>query len=97
MHKEHELDDVAARFPAEHYVVVDDKLRILTAMKGVWGDRVTTVFVRQGHYAMDRDVLDAQPAADVTIDRIGDLADRADQFVNRRAPTVPDVMPAPES
>jgi FMN phosphatase YigB (HAD superfamily) len=97
IHKEQVLDDVERRYPARHYVVVDDKLRILTAMKGVWGDRVTTVFVRQGHYAMDRDVLDAQPAADVTIDRIGDLADRADQFVNRRAPTAPDVMPAPES
>jgi FMN phosphatase YigB (HAD superfamily) len=97
IHKEQVLDDVERRYPARHYVVVDDKLRILSAMKGIWGDRVTTVFVRQGHYAMDRDVVDAQPAADVTIDRIGDLADRAHQFLNRRAPTAPDAMPAPGS
>jgi FMN phosphatase YigB (HAD superfamily) len=97
VHKEQVLDDVEQRCPARHYVVVDDKLRILTAMKGIWADRVTTVFVRQGHYAMDRDVLDAHPAADVTIDRIGDLVDRAHQFLNRRVPTAPDAMPAPES
>ena len=53
VHKEHELDDVEARFPADHYVVVDDKLRILAAVKDVWGERVTTVFPRQGHYAYD--------------------------------------------
>jgi FMN phosphatase YigB (HAD superfamily) len=97
IHKEQVLDDVERRYPARHYVVVDDKLRILSAMKGIWSDRVTTVFVRQGHYAMDRDVLDTQPAADVTIDRIGDLAERVHQFLNRRAPTAPDVLPAPES
>ena len=60
------------RYPAEHYVLVDDKLRILTAVKRVWGERVTTVFVRQGHYARAADVATCPPA-DVTIERIGDL------------------------
>ena len=73
VHKEHELDDVEARFPAEHYVVVDDKLRILAAVKDVWGDRVTTVFPRQGHYAHDPKILAAYPPADITVERIGDL------------------------
>jgi FMN phosphatase YigB (HAD superfamily) len=73
VHKERELADVAARYPADHYVMVDDKLRILTAMKKIWRGRVTTVFVRQGHYARDPKILATLPAADVTIDRIGDL------------------------
>src|SRR5574337_707737 len=51
IHKERELDDVAQRFPADHYVLIDDKIRILTAVKQVWGTRLTTVFPRQGHYA----------------------------------------------
>jgi len=72
IHKERELDDVERRYPAEHYVLVDDKLRILTAAKAVWGERVTTVFPRQGHYAHAADVT-TFPPADVTIDRIGDL------------------------
>ena len=76
IHKEQMLDDVERRYPASHYVMVDDKLRILTAMKTVWGTRLTTVFVRQGHYARDPDVLAAYPAADVGIERIGDLARR---------------------
>ena len=59
VHKEHELADVARRHPARHYVMVDDKLRILTAMKKIWRNRVTTVFVRQGHYALDPDVVKA--------------------------------------
>jgi len=75
IHKEEALDDVARRYPAEHYVVVDDKLRILTAVKRYWGQRVTTVFPRQGAYAHDPKVLSAFPPADVTIDRIGDLLD----------------------
>jgi hypothetical protein len=54
-------------------VLVDDKLRILTAVKKIWGPRVTTVFVRQGHYALDPKILAAYPAADLTVDRIGDL------------------------
>lgn len=73
VHKENELDMVVERYPAEHYVMVDDKLRVLTAMKEKWGDRLTTVFPRQGHYALDPEILGKYPAPDVTIDRIGDL------------------------
>jgi hypothetical protein len=73
VHKEHELADVEQRFPAEHYVLVDDKLRILHAIKQLWKDRVTTVFVRQGHYAYDAKAIAQYPAADVSIERIGDL------------------------
>jgi FMN phosphatase YigB (HAD superfamily) len=76
VHKEQELADVAQRFPAEHYVMVDDKLRILDAIKRVWQKRVTTVFVRQGHYALDKKIAAAYPPADVQVDRIGDLLDR---------------------
>jgi FMN phosphatase YigB (HAD superfamily) len=75
VHKEEMLDDIALRYPAPHYVVVDDKLRILAAMKAQWGPRVTTVFVRQGHYALDPAIVAAYPAADVTIERIADLPD----------------------
>jgi len=75
VHKERELVDVAARYPAMHYILVDDKLRILTAVKRTWGPRVTTVFVRQGHYARDLKTLSVQPPADVSIERIGDLLD----------------------
>jgi hypothetical protein len=71
--KEQELDDVERRYPAKHYVLVDDKLRILTAVKRVWGVRVTTVFPRQGHYARDPQILASHPPADVSLDRIGDL------------------------
>ena len=74
IHKEEMLDDVERRFPADRYVMVDDKIRILTAIKNVWGDRVTTVFVRQGHYAADSDLCAQYPNADVAIDRIADLA-----------------------
>jgi FMN phosphatase YigB (HAD superfamily) len=73
VHKEQELEDVAARYPADRYVLVDDKLRILSTIKRLWGERVTTVFPRQGHYAHDPDVLATYPAADITIERIGDL------------------------
>jgi FMN phosphatase YigB (HAD superfamily) len=73
VHKERELDDVERRYPADHYVLVDDKVRILTAVKRVWDRRVTTVFPRQGHYAHDPVALAANPPPDVTIDRIGDL------------------------
>lgn len=73
IHKEEELDDVESRYPADHYVLVDDKLRILTAVKARWGKRVTTVFVRQGHYATEQDALRSLPAADLSLDRIGDL------------------------
>ena len=73
VHKELQLDDVSCRFPAEQYVLVDDKLRILSAVKKAWGTRITTVFVRQGHYALDAQILKDFPPADVTIERIGDL------------------------
>jgi FMN phosphatase YigB (HAD superfamily) len=73
VHKEQELDDVEQRYPAEHYVLVDDKLRILAAVKKFWGSRVTTVFVRQGHYAIDPKILASYPPADISIGRIGDL------------------------
>jgi FMN phosphatase YigB (HAD superfamily) len=75
VHKEEALADVERRFPAEHYVLVDDKLRILDAVKQVWGARVTTVFPRQGQYAHDPKVINALPPADVTVERIGDLLD----------------------
>src|SRR5438105_15653176 len=73
IHKEEELDDVARLYPAGHYVMIDDKLRILAAVKKIWGKRVTTIFVRQGHYAQDQKILEEYPAADVSLERIGDL------------------------
>ncbi|MBV8819903.1 MAG: HAD family hydrolase [Acidobacteriaceae bacterium] len=73
IHKEEELDDVAAKFPADHYVMIDDKLRLLTAIKDIWRSRVTTVFVRQGHYAHDTKAISKYRDADLTIERIGDL------------------------
>jgi hypothetical protein len=73
VHKEHELVDVEARYPAVQYVIVDDKLGILAAVKKHWGLRVTTVFVRQGHYALDPKILAAYPAADLSIECIGAL------------------------
>ncbi|MBA3914188.1 MAG: HAD family hydrolase [Acidobacteriales bacterium] len=73
IHKEQELADVERRFPASHYVLVDDKVRILAAIKQVWGDRVSTVFPLQGHYALDAKQVAAYPAADATVEKIGDL------------------------
>jgi FMN phosphatase YigB (HAD superfamily) len=73
IHKELALDDVEARYPALHYVMVDDKPRILAAVKDAWGDRVTTVFPRQGQYAHDAEALASFAVPDVTVDRIGDL------------------------
>ena len=73
VHKEQELDDVEQRYPAEHYVLVDDKLRILAAVKKFWGSHVTTIFIRQGHYATDPKILASYPAADISIGGIGDL------------------------
>jgi FMN phosphatase YigB (HAD superfamily) len=75
IHKEQMLDAMRHHHPARHYVMVDDKLRILAAMKGAMQTRLTTVFPRQGHYAMDPDVVAAYPAADLSIERIGDLLD----------------------
>ena len=73
VHKEAELADVEARYPAAHYVLLDDKLKILTAAKRYWGHRLTTVFARQGHYAADPQVLASHPPADVAVDRIADV------------------------
>jgi FMN phosphatase YigB (HAD superfamily) len=73
IHKEEELDDVERLYPARHYVLIDDKLRILTVAKKVWGDRVTTIFPKQGHYALDPAVLKQFPPADVELAAIGDL------------------------
>lgn len=73
LHKEQMLDDVARRYPADRYVMVDDKLRILSAMKSAWGSRLTTVFPRQGHYAHDPKINAAYPPPDIAVGRIGDL------------------------
>ena len=73
VHKEVELADVERLYPARHYVMIDDKLRILDAMKRIWSDRLTTIFARQGHYATDPETLAQYPHGDVQLDRIGDL------------------------
>lgn len=73
IHKEDELDDVERFYPARHYVIIDDKLRILTQVKKIWGSRVTTIFPRQGHYANDPKIVASYPPADIQIDKIGDL------------------------
>jgi FMN phosphatase YigB (HAD superfamily) len=79
LHKEYMLDAVHQAYPAQHYVMVDDKPRLLTAIKAVLGPRVTTVFVRQGHYAAEATGNELQPTPDLVIDHIGDLVgmDRA--------------------
>jgi FMN phosphatase YigB (HAD superfamily) len=73
IHKERMLDEVERHYPARRYVMVDDKIHILAAMKAVWGERLTTVFVRQGHYAHDAALIATNPAADVTVERIGEI------------------------
>ena len=73
IHKELELEDVEAKYPASHYVMVDDKVRILEAIKNYWGARVTTVFPRQGHYALDAELVAKHRKPDITIERIGEL------------------------
>ena len=73
VHKEEELDDVERLYPAQRYVMIDDKLRILDAMKKIWGKRVTTVFPKQGHYATDPEILAQYPHGDIQLDRIADL------------------------
>src|SRR5262249_55306614 len=73
IHKEEMLADVEARYPSRHYVMIEDKLRMLGAVEKVWGDRLTTVFPRQGHYAVDKEVLAAYPPADISVDAIGEL------------------------
>ncbi|HEX6612949.1 MAG TPA: HAD family hydrolase [Rhodanobacteraceae bacterium] len=73
VHKENMLDDVERRFPARHYVMIEDKLRVLDALKQHWRERLTTVFVRQGHYAHDPKLLAKYPPAQISLERIGDL------------------------
>jgi FMN phosphatase YigB (HAD superfamily) len=73
IHKEQMLEDIERRYPSRHYVLIDDKLRILTAIKEEWQERVTTVFVRQGHYAQDEQAISSYPSADLTVDKIEDL------------------------
>ena len=77
VHKETMLDDVERRYPARHYVLVDDKLRILAAVKIVWRDRLTTVFARQGHYALDPAQNIANVSPDLIVEHVSDLL-RAD-------------------
>ena len=89
IHKERMLDDVEQRFPARHYVMVDDKLRILAAMKQIWGDRLTTIFPRQGHYALDPGNIAAYPSAEITIERIGDLLDADSATLRANDPARP--------
>jgi hypothetical protein len=73
IHKEQMIDEVEKRYPAHHYIMVDDKLHILSAMKRIWGERLTTILPRQGRYALDRKTIATYPSADITIERIGDL------------------------
>jgi len=73
IHKERELEDVERLYPADHYVLIDDKLRILSAVKKIWGERVTTVFPKQGRYAFDSSILAEYPPADIELGKIGDL------------------------
>ena len=81
IHKEEALDDVERRYPAEHYVLVDDKPHILTTVKKAWNSHVTTVFPRQGQYAHDRNLIAQCPSADLTVERIGDLGERETEIV----------------
>jgi FMN phosphatase YigB (HAD superfamily) len=73
LHKEQVLDHMQRRFPAKHYVMVDDKANLLAAMKSVLGAQLTSVFVRQGHYALAAESNSVVPAPDLVIERIGDL------------------------
>ena len=87
IHKEDALDDVRRRYPADHYVLIDDKLRILTAVKKAWGDRVTTVFPRQGKFAHDPAVIAANRPPDITVESISDVLkfDSNELLANRKA------------
>lgn len=90
VHKENELDDVERRYPARHYVLIDDKPRILSAIKAAWGMKVTTVFPRQGHYANDPQARTKYAPPDVTVSRIGELGEydlKALRAATRPAPT----------
>ncbi|MBX7171974.1 MAG: hypothetical protein K1X72_13510 [Pyrinomonadaceae bacterium] len=85
VHKEQELHDVERRYPAKHYVLVDDKIRILSAIKKIWGDKITTIFPKQGHYALDEKEVAKYPKADTSIERIGDILQlRKDDFIKSK-------------
>jgi len=87
VHKERMLDDVARRFPAGHYVMLDDKLRVLDGMKRRWRERLTTVFVRQGHYANDPAAGREYPPAQIELGGIGELCGmRAEAFLSTSQP-----------
>jgi FMN phosphatase YigB (HAD superfamily) len=73
VHKERELAEVERLYPAMRYVMIDDKLRILNAVKAAWGERVTTIFLRQGHYARDPRILAGSQPADIQLDHLSDL------------------------
>jgi FMN phosphatase YigB (HAD superfamily) len=97
LHKEGRIQEVRERYPAEHYVLVDDKLRILAAVKDAWGERVTTVFPRQGHYAHDPEILASYPSADLSVERIGDVLghDLPTLLAASPGPTRPSAVPRP--
>ncbi|MDI1253376.1 HAD family hydrolase [Thermomonas sp.] len=98
LHKQNMLDAVQRRYPARHYVVVDDKPQLLATMKQAMGERLTTVFVRQGHYAAEADVAETKPPPDLTIERIGELATfDLQQFSPRASGTPAPVTTAQES
>jgi FMN phosphatase YigB (HAD superfamily) len=80
VHKEQMITDIERRCPAQRYVMVDDKIYLLAAMKAIWGDRVRTVFVRQGRYALDAALVAKSPPADLAIDAIGEILDRLDEL-----------------
>jgi FMN phosphatase YigB (HAD superfamily) len=85
IHKEQELDDVRHFYPADHYVLIDDKLRILSAVKSIWGDSVTTVFPKQGHYALDSGEVAKYPRADIELANIGELLNQdLSSFLKKR-------------
>jgi hypothetical protein len=84
IHKEEELDDVERLYPSKRYVMIDDKLRILDTMKKIWGDRVTTVFPRQGHYATDPEILAKYPHGDIQLNRIADLVNHDLSDIQKR-------------
>lgn len=87
VHKERMLDDVARRFPAAHYVMVEDKLRVLDGMKRQWRERLTTVFVRQGHYANDPAARKEYPPAQIELGGVGELRGlSADTFLSPSQP-----------
>lgn len=95
VHKERELGDIQAQYPADHYVLGDDKPRILSAVKSAWGTRVTTVFSRQGHYAFTADSWSQDPTADVSLERITDLLNyNLQDFLSAAQGTVSDLKPA---